>query len=73
MALFVVPRLFDGLLYVNFFANSLAAAASRPWFKMMNGVTYLLHFVQYMALLGLSFVTSTENFCELVRGEYGVS
>lgn len=67
MALFVGPRLFDGLLYVNFFAHSLGPAVSRPWYKWLNRLNYLLHVGQLLALLGLSYVSSTENFCELFQ------
>lgn len=66
MALFVGPRLFDGLLYVNFFTHSLGAAASRTWYKLTNWLTFLLYVGQYLSLLGLSYVSSTENFCESV-------
>ena len=73
MALFVGPRLFDGLLYINFFTHSLGAAVSRLWYRWTNRLNYLLHVGQLLALLGLSYVSSTENFCEFVCTYCGIS
>ena len=56
IALFSSPRIFDALLYHNFFKH--CATNNRKWFRWMNRALLVLHIWQYMSLLILTFTQS---------------
>ena len=60
MALFSFPRLFDGLLYYNFFSLSLSNRMT--WYRWLNRTVLFLHLWQYVSLFQLSYISSKENF-----------
>lgn len=65
MAFFSFPRMLDSFLYYKFFSSSPGGSGQ---ISIMNGIVWLLHVGQYMSLFTLSFVSSTENYGEWVRG-----
>lgn len=64
MAFFSFPRLFDSFLYYNFLSQG---PGNRSFLRYWgNWLLLLLHWVQYLSLFGLSYVSSKENYSELV-------
>ena len=63
MAFFSFPRVFDAFLYFNFFSQS--QLITQLWYSWLNRAVLLVHVLQYLGLFGLSYISSTENFCEL--------
>lgn len=60
IAIFSFPRLFDSLLCFNLLSRGIGENDHfRYW---GNYLLFVLHFVHYFSLFGLSFVSSTENF-----------
>lgn len=60
IALFSFPRLLDSLLYYNFLGQGM----SLVWMKTLNKLLFVLHWVQYFSLFGLTYMSSKENYSE---------
>lgn len=58
IALFSFPRLLDSLLYYNFLSQDVA----RTSLKTLNKILFVLHWIQYFSLFGLTYVSSKENY-----------
>lgn len=70
MAFFSFPRMFDAFLYFNFFSHS--PLNSELWYSSLNKLVFVVHVLQYLGLFGLSYVSSTENYCELIPLRQGM-
>jgi len=55
------PRSLDSFIYYNLFALKIKS----KYYKNLNSLLFVLHWIQCLALYGLTYVSSTENFSKL--------
>jgi len=62
IALHIAPRVVVSILYYNFYTHSTLNHHTPGWVQPLAGAAALLHFLENMSLLTLSYVSSTENY-----------
>lgn len=60
IAFFSFPRLFDSLLYYNFLSQNLSDG--NFLLRLGNKLLFVLHWIQYFSLFGLTYISSKENY-----------
>ena len=60
IALHIAPRIVVSILYYNYYTSALKNAGG--WVKPLAGFAAVLHFLENMSLITLSYVSSTENY-----------
>ena len=61
IALHALPRMGNAFIYLNFYADSVNIHRKSHGFRTLNKMNTALHVLENSALLGLTYISSTEN------------